>query len=53
MVLGKQPVPGRPLHSKIVVPVPTVLAVGAVGVVFFRLSYLSSFSLSGRRPDLD
>ena len=30
------------------------LAVGAGGVVFFsRLLFLSSFSLSGRRPDIN
>ena len=35
---------------------PTMLAVGASGVVwafFSRLSFLSSSSLSGRRPDID
>ena len=35
---------------------PTALAVGGVGVVwkfFSRVSFLFSFSLFGRRPDID
>ena len=49
MVLGILPVPGRPTNS--ITVGPTVL----VGVVLtFLLSLiLSSFSLSGRRPDID
>ena len=50
MVLGKLPVPGRPTIWMTVGQVPIVLAVGAVGRLFghfyFRLSFLSSFSLS-------
>ena len=49
MVLGKLPVPGRPTVWTIVGQGPSVLAVGAGGVVWtFLLSsiLLSSFSLS-------
>ena len=59
MVLGKLPVTGRPTNWMIVGQGPIALAVG-VGVFFFffwtfysHLSFLSSFSLSGRRPDID
>ena len=48
-VLGKLPVPGRPTILIIVGQVPTVLAVGAGGVVwtfFSPLSFLFSFTLS-------
>ena len=56
MVLGKLPVPGRPTIWIIVGQGPTVLAVGAGGVVWiFLLSSLSLFLLPlfGRRPDID
>ena len=57
MVLGKLPVPGRPTIWIIVGQGPTVLAVGAGGVVwtFLLSSILSSFFLPlfGRRPDID
>ena len=51
MVLGKLPVPGRPTIWIIV-----GLAVGAGGGcldIFSRLSFLFSYSLSGRWPDID
>ena len=45
------------LVRKIVEQGPTVLAVGAGGggldIFFSHLSFLSSFSLSGKRPDID
>ena len=57
MVLGKLPVPGRPTIWMIVGQGPIALAVGAGGGFFGHfyspLSFLSSFSLSGRRPDRD
>ena len=57
MVLGKLPVPGRPTIWLTVGQGPTVLAVGAVGgcLDIFTLIYpfLFSFSLFGRRPDID
>ena len=57
MVLGKRPVPGRPTIWIIVGQGPTVLAVGAGGVVwtFLLLSILSLLFLPlfGRRPDID
>ena len=48
MVLGKLPVPGRPIFWITVGQGPTALAVGAGGVWTFysHLSFLSSFSLS-------
>ena len=50
MVLGKLPVPGRPIIWIIVGQGPTALAVGAGGALFghfySHLSFLSSFSLS-------
>ena len=55
-VLGKLPVPGRPTIWITVGQGPTALAVGAGGVVwtfYSPLSFLSSFSLFGRRPDID
>ena len=56
MVLGKLPEPGR-LIWIIVGQGPTALAVGVDGgcldIFFSRLSFLSSFFLSGRRPDID
>ena len=47
MVLGKLPVPGRPIWITIGQG-PTALAVGASGgcLNIFTLSFLSSFSLS-------
>ena len=51
MVLSKFPL----LSWIIVKQGPSALAVGAVGSFgqfFSRLSFLSSFSLSGRRPDI-
>ena len=57
MVLGKLPVPGRPTIWMIVGQGPTVLAVGAGGVVWtFLLSSiftLLSLPLFGRRLDID
>ena len=56
MVLGKLQVPGRPTDLVIVGQGPIALAVGAGGVVwtfFFSRLFLSSFSLSGKRPDID
>ena len=60
MVLGKLPVPGRPTIWMIVGQGPIALAVGAgegrgggcldIFTLFF---FLSSVSLSGRRPDID
>ena len=50
MVLGKLLVPGRPINLDYSRSRATVLAVGAVGgcvdIVFSRLLFLSSFSLS-------
>ena len=49
LVLGKLPVPGRPIIWMIVGQGPITLAVGAVGGcldIFTHLSFLSSFSLS-------
>ena len=57
MVLGKLAVPRRPKIWITVGQGPTVLAVGAVGVVWtFLLSSILSFlflPLFGRRPDID
>ena len=57
MVLGKLPVPGRPTIWMIVRQGPIALAVGAGGgcldIFTPHLSFLSSFSFSGRRPDID
>ena len=59
MVLGKLPVPGRPTILITVEQGPSALAVGASGgcLDIFVIIYLSplspSFSLSGRRPDID
>ena len=57
MVLGKLPVPGRPTNLIRVGQGPTVLAVGAAGVIwtFFLSSIISLFflPLSGRQPDID
>ena len=57
MVLGKLPVPGRPIIWITVGQGPTALAVGAGGVVWtFLLSSILSFlflPLFGRRPDID
>ena len=57
MVLGKLQVPGRPTIWITVGQGPTALAVGAgeccLDIFFSHLSFLSSFSLSGRRPNID
>ena len=57
MVLGKLPVPGCPTIWIIVGQGPTELAVGAGGacldIYFSHLSFLFSYSLSGRWPDID
>ena len=57
MVLGKLPVPGRPIIWMIVGQGPTALAIGAGGVVWtFLLSSILSLlflPLFGRRPDID
>ena len=57
MALGNLPVPGRPTIWMIVGQGPTVLAVGAGGVVWtFLLSSVLSLlflPLFGRRPDID
>ena len=57
MVLGKLPVPGRPIISMIVGQGPIVLAVGAGGGLFGHfyssLYFLLFLPLSGRRPDID
>ena len=57
MVLGKLPVPGRPTIWLTVGQGPTVLAVGAGGVVWtFLLSSILSLlflPLFGKRPDID
>ena len=57
VVLGKLPVPGRPTIWITVGQGPTVLAVGAGGVVwtFLHSTILSCLFLPlfGRRPDID
>ena len=57
MVLGKLPVRGVQLIWIRVGQGPTALAVGAGGdcldIFFSRLSILSFFPLSGRRPGID
>ena len=57
MELGKFSMPGRLLTLIIVWQEPSALAVGAGGccldIFLSHLSFLSSFSLSGRRPNLD
>ena len=56
MVLDKLPVPWRPIIRMIVEQGSISLAVGADGRcldVFTLLYPFSSFSLSGRRPDID
>ena len=54
MVVGKLPVPGRPILWMILGQGPTALAVGAGGELFgqfySRLSFLSSFSPLGDGP---
>ena len=57
MVLGKLPMPGRPIIWMIIGQGPIALAVGAGGVVWTVL-FSSIFSLfflplSGRRPKID
>ena len=55
MVLGKYSEPKRP--TNLVRQGSIAVAVGAGGgcldIVFSRLSFLFSFSLFGRRPDID
>ena len=57
MVLGKLPVPGRPTYldySKArAYCTCSRCGRGFFGHFFSRLSFLLSFSLSGRRPDID
>ena len=57
MALGNLPVPGRPTICMVVGHWPTVLTVGAGGVVWtFLLSSILCFlclPLFGRRPDID
>ena len=57
MVLGKLPVPGRPTNlGKIRERAYCACSgcrLGLFGHLFSRLSFLFSFSLSGRRPDID
>ena len=57
MVLGKLPVPGRPIIWVIVGQGPIALAVcagrGLYGHFFSPLSFLLFLPLSGRRPDID
>ena len=57
MVLGKFPVPGRPTIWITVGQGPIALAVGVgwrlFGHFYSHLSIVSSFSLFGRRPDID
>ena len=57
MVLGKLPVPGRPsnLDNSRARAYCTWgrCGWGFLGHFFSRLSFLFSFSLSGRRPDID
>ena len=56
-VLGELPVPGRPTFWITVGQGPNALAVGAGGgcldIFYSHLPILSSFSLFGRRPDID
>ena len=54
MRVGKLPVQGRHTNLDNSRARTTALVVGAVGVGFFScLSFLFSFSLSGRRPNID
>ena len=57
MVLGKLPVPGRPSHLDYsrarAYCAYSRCGWGLFGPFFSHLSFLSSFSLSGRRPDID
>ena len=57
IVLGKRPVPGRPIIWMIVGQGPVGLAAdeggGLFGHFYSPLSFLSLFFLSGRRPDID
>ena len=56
MVRGKLEVPGRPTNLDRVGQGPIAFAVGAGGGcldIFSRLFFFFSFSLSGRRPDID
>ena len=57
MVLGKFPVPGRPTYlvndRARAYCACSGCGGGLFGHFYSRLSFLSSFSLSGRRPDID
>ena len=57
MVLGKIPVPGRATNLAYSRARDYCACCrcgwGLFGIFFSRLSFLSSFSLSGRRPDID
>ena len=57
MVLGKLPVPGRPTNSDNsrtrAYSACSRCGWGLFGHFFSRLLFLTSFSLSGRRPDID
>ena len=56
MVLGKLPVPRPPTIWFTVGQGPISLSVGAGGDcldIFTHISFLFSFSLFGRRPDID
>ena len=55
MVLGKLPVPGHPtnLNKSRAGAYCACRGCGLFGHFYSRLSFLSSFSLSGRRPDID
>ena len=57
MVLGKLPVPGRPTYLADSMARAYCACSGCgwglFGRFYYRLSFLSSFSLSGRRPDID
>ena len=56
-MLGKLPVPGRPTNFDNSRPRAIALAIGAgwgcLVIFFSRLSLQFSFSLFGRRPDID
>ena len=57
MALGQLPVPGRPINLDNSKARTTVRGEysgsGCLDIFSLRLSFLSSFSLSGRRPDID
>ena len=54
MVLGKLPVPGRPIcRARAYCAGSRCGGGGLFGHFFFRLSFLFFLPLSGRRPDID